>query len=207
MSEKVRQQYEENPYPRWSKLFAENQALPVDPYIRMRFPGAPYKPIGDRVPDILIAGCGTGMHAIQRALQFSPANVLAIDLSLSSLSYAIRKTNELGLTNLRYAQADILALGSDKTFDVGDSSGVLHHLKNPLDGWRRLAGLVRPGGLMHIGLYSAIARKDINAARDHLANRGGITRFLKSGNRARNLPAGPPAIRCTTSRSSAISSA
>ncbi|WP_180490095.1 class I SAM-dependent methyltransferase, partial [Escherichia fergusonii] len=87
--------------------------------------------------------------------------ILAIDLSLSSLSYAIRKTKELGLANLRYAQADILALGNEKTFDVVDSSGVLHHLKNPLAGWRRLAGLVRPGGLMHIGLYSATARADI----------------------------------------------
>lgn len=172
VSEKVRQQYEENPYPRWSKLFAENQALPVDHYIRMRFPGALYKAVGSNAPDILIAGCGTGMHAIQRAMLFRQANVLAIDLSLSSLSYAIRKTKELGLTNLRYAQADILALGDDRTFDVVDSSGVLHHLKNPLDGWRRLASLVRPGGLMHIGLYSAIARKDINAARDYLAQQG-----------------------------------
>ena len=172
VSEKVRQQYEENPYPRWSKLFAENQALPIDHYIGMRFPGAPYKAIGNGTPEILIAGCGTGMHAIQRALLFRQANVLAIDLSLSSLSYAIRKTKELGLTNLSYAQADILALDSDRTFDVVDSSGVLHHLKNPLDGWRRLAGLVRPSGLMHIGLYSATARKDINAARDYLAKQG-----------------------------------
>jgi 2-polyprenyl-3-methyl-5-hydroxy-6-metoxy-1,4-benzoquinol methylase len=172
VSEKVRQQYEENPYPRWSKVFAENQALPVDQYIRMRFPGALYKAIGGNAPEVLIAGCGTGMHAIQRALQFRPANVLAIDLSLSSLSYAIRKTKELGLTNLRYAQADILALDSKRTFDVVDSSGVLHHLKNPLDGWRRLAGLVRPGGLMHIGLYSAIARRDINVARGQLAQQG-----------------------------------
>ena len=172
VSEKVRQQYEENPYPRWSKLFADNQALPLDHYIGMRFPGAPYKPGGIDAPEILVAGCGTGQHAIQRALQFRQGKVLAIDLSLSSLSYAIRKTKELGLTNLRYAQADILALDNSRTFDVIDSSGVLHHLKNPLDGWRKLAGLVRPGGLMHIGLYSAVARKDINAARDDLARQG-----------------------------------
>lgn len=172
VSEKVRQQYEENPYPRWSRLFAESQPLPVDHYLRMRFPSAPYRTIGNDAPDILIAGCGTGMHAIQRALQFRQAKVLAIDLSLSSLSYAIRKTKDLGLTNLRYAQADILALEGDRTFDVIDSSGVLHHLKNPLDGWRRLAKLLRPGGLMHIGLYSAIARKDINVAREWLAGQG-----------------------------------
>ncbi|HEX7789209.1 MAG TPA: tetratricopeptide repeat protein [Afipia sp.] len=172
VSEKVRAQYEENPYPRWSKVFAETYALPVDHYIGMRFPGAPYKPLGNRALDVLVAGCGTGQHAIQRAQQLKSANVLAIDLSLSSLSYAIRKTQELGLTNLRYAQADILALEGDDTFDVIDSSGVLHHLKEPLTGWRRLAGLLRPGGLMHIGLYSATARRDINAARASLAQQG-----------------------------------
>ncbi|HAP13715.1 MAG TPA: methyltransferase domain-containing protein [Afipia sp.] len=172
VSEKVRAQYEENPYPRWSSISAEVQPLPVDHYIGMRFPGVPYKPLGHRALDVLVAGCGTGQHAIQRALQFKSANILAIDLSLSSLSYAIRKTKELGLANLRYAQADILALGNEKTFDVVDSSGVLHHLKDPLAGWRRLAGLVRPGGLMHIGLYSATARADINAARAYLAQQG-----------------------------------
>lgn len=172
VSEKVRAQYEENPYPRWSRVFAETQAFSVDAYIGMRFPGAPYRPLGNRALEILIAGCGTGQHAIQRAQQFQSANVLAIDLSLASLSYAIRKTKELGLANLRYAQGDILALNDDRDFDIIDSSGVLHHLKEPLTGWRRLAGLLRPGGLMHIGLYSAIARRDINTARDLLARQG-----------------------------------
>jgi len=172
VSEKVRAQYEENPYPRWSRMAAGTQTLPVDHYIGMRFPGSPFKPLGNRSLDVLIAGCGTGQHAIQRAQQLQSTNVLAIDLSLSSLSYAIRKTRELGLSNLRYAQADILALGDDRLFDIVDSSGVLHHLKEPLTGWRRLAGLVRPGGLMHIGLYSATSRSDINAARAYLAQQG-----------------------------------
>jgi len=172
VSEKVRAQYEENPYPRWSRIPAETQALPMDAYIGMRFPGVLYKPFGNRAVDVLIAGCGTGQHAIQRAQQLQSANVLAIDLSLASLGYAVRKTNELGLTNLRYAQGDILALENDKTFDLIDSSGVLHHLKEPLTGWRRLASLLRPGGLMHIGLYSAAARRDINVARELLAKQG-----------------------------------
>ncbi|CAN5510107.1 hypothetical protein BH10PSE11_BH10PSE11_40940 [soil metagenome] len=153
-------------------MAAGAQALPVDHYIGMRFPGSPFKPLGNRALDVLVAGCGTGQHAIQRAQQLQSANVLAIDLSLSSLSYAIRKTKELGVSNLRYAQADILALGDDKIFDVIDSSGVLHHLNDPLTGWRRLAGLVRSGGLMHIGLYSATARRDVNAARAYLAQQG-----------------------------------
>lgn len=172
VSQKVQAQYEENPYPRWSRLVADSRALPVDHYIRMRFPGAPYRPLGDRAPEILIAGCGTGMHAILRAQQFRGAQVTAIDLSLSSLGYAIRKTREIGVANIRYAQADILALGGDRTFDVIDSTGVLHHLADPLAGWRHLARLLRPGGLMHIGLYSRTARRDINAVRERLAREG-----------------------------------
>jgi 2-polyprenyl-3-methyl-5-hydroxy-6-metoxy-1,4-benzoquinol methylase len=172
VSKKVRDQYEENPYPRWTKVPADKAAMPIDQYIRTQLPSTDYQNLGDRPINILIAGCGTGMHAIQRAQQFKNASILAIDLSLSSLGYAIRKTQELGLANVRYAQADILALKPDTMFDVIDSSGVLHHLNDPLNGWRNLASMLRPGGLMHVGLYSAIARKNINVARDHLSKQG-----------------------------------
>ena len=59
-------------------------------------------------PEILIAGCGTGQHSIGTAAMFKDSNVLAIDLSLSSLSYAKRKTEELRIQNIDYMQADIL---------------------------------------------------------------------------------------------------
>jgi 2-polyprenyl-3-methyl-5-hydroxy-6-metoxy-1,4-benzoquinol methylase/tetratricopeptide (TPR) repeat protein len=185
VSEKVRQQYEESPYPKWTDVPAETLPMPLDHYIRMRLPGAPYKPVSRGAVNVLIAGCGTGQHAVQRALQIRDASVLAIDLSLSSLSYAIRKTQDIGVANIRYAQADILEFKSDTPFDVIDSSGVLHHLENPQEGWRRLAGLLRPGGLMHIGLYSEIARASINAARASIAARGAVF----SADEARSLRA------------------
>jgi SAM-dependent methyltransferase len=191
VSEKVRNQYEENPYPRWTKIPADKEAMPIDQYLRAQVPGAVYQAIGDRPINVLIAGCGTGMHAIQRAQQFKNADILAIDLSLSSLSYAVRKTQELGLKNIRYAQADILAMKHDTMFDVIDSSGVLHHLEDPLKGWRNLASLLRPGGLMHIGLYSAVARKNINLARDCIAREGrsySIAEVRKLRARAADLP-------------------
>lgn len=167
----VREQYEQNPYPRWLKTFVSKQPVSIDHYIRTRFPHARYRNIDDGKLDLLIAGCGTGMHAIERTAQFAVQSVLAIDLSLASLSYAIRKTGEFGLSKLEYAQADITAVsGMDRTFDIIDSSGVLHHLREPLDGWRNLLGLLRPGGLMHIGLYSSTARQDVSAARELIAH-------------------------------------
>jgi ubiquinone/menaquinone biosynthesis C-methylase UbiE len=93
-------------------------------------------------PEILVAGCGTGQNALNTALRFSNARVLAVDLSLSSLSYAMRKTKELKLSNIEYAQADIMELGSfERRFDLIECSGVLHHLGDPLAGWRMLVDL------------------------------------------------------------------
>ena len=59
-------------------------------------------------PTILIAGCGTGRHSIETATRFKSSKDLAIDLSLASLAYAQRKTEEFRIENIKYMQADIL---------------------------------------------------------------------------------------------------
>jgi 2-polyprenyl-3-methyl-5-hydroxy-6-metoxy-1,4-benzoquinol methylase/tetratricopeptide (TPR) repeat protein len=170
----VRQQYEENPYPRWVVAPSAPQAVSVDDDLRSRFPHSPHRPIGDRAGvDILIAGCGTGEHSIGTARRYKGAKVLAIDISLSSLAYAQRKTRELGLANIEYAQADVLALATiGKSFDIIDASGVLHHLADPWAGWRALLPLLRSGGLMRVGLYSERGRATIVEARKFIAEDG-----------------------------------
>jgi SAM-dependent methyltransferase len=96
-----------------------------------------------------------------------------VDLSLSSISYAIRKTQESGITNIEYAQADILQLGGiTRTFDIIASVGVLHHMADPFEGWRTLLSRLRPGGFMQLGLYSQIARRHVVKAREFVAARG-----------------------------------
>jgi len=167
VSLEVMRQYEENPYPRWTinplTAFAADQA-------RGRIVATAER---QAQLDILIAGCGTGSHAIQIAQVYPNARLLAIDISLSSLAYARRKTRELGLRNIEYGQADILELGAiDRTFDHIESVGVLHHLAEPTAGWRVLVSLLRPGGRMRIGLYSELARRVIVEARTRIAARG-----------------------------------
>lgn len=99
--------------------------------------------------------------------------MLAVDLSISSLCYAKRKTRELGLTSIEYAQADLLKLGSlDRSFDVIESSGVLHHLADPWAGWQALLSLLRPDGFMKLGFYSEVARRNIVRIRTLIAERG-----------------------------------
>jgi SAM-dependent methyltransferase len=113
------------------------------------------------------------LHAVQTAQVYPNARLLGVDVSLNSLAYARRKTRELGLRNIEYAQADILELGTiDRTFDRIESVGVLHHLAEPTAGWRVLVSLLRPGGRMCIGLYSNLARRFITEARARIAARG-----------------------------------
>lgn len=160
VSRVVRAQYEESPYPRWTRT------------------GPPMKPAilaseSEFVDDVLIAGCGTGFFAIDFAREASDAQFLAIDLSLSSLSYAKRMAQSMGLTNIKFAQADILQAASiGQKFDFINSSGVLHHLGDPWAGWRTLLKLLRPGGLMQVGLYSELARKNVVVARALIAEHG-----------------------------------
>jgi len=171
VSEEVRSQYEQNPYPRWVKLPKNEQALHFNGELRRSLPFGSFTPMpDDSAPEVLIAGCGTGSHSIITAQRFRGIRVLAIDLSLSSISYAKRKTQELGITNIEYAQADILKLGEmARTFDIIESVGVLHHLADPFTGWRTLLSLLRPGGFMLLGFYSELARRDIVKAREIIA--------------------------------------
>ena len=157
VSRAVRAQYEENPYPRWTLNGTPAQALPQQQQPR----------------DALIAGCGTGLSTVEFARQAPATRILAVDLSLASLRYGKRMAEKLGLGNVEFGQADILQLGSlGRQFDFIDASGVLHHMADPWQGWRILLSLLRPGGVMQVGLYSELGRRNIVAARAFLAARG-----------------------------------
>ena len=171
----VRQQYEENPYPRWA-LMAQppNPLMVLDDHIRYQFPVTPFRPTGARDSiDVLVAGCGTGRYALEFAQGFRGARVLGVDLSLSSLAHAKRKIPAAVAGAVEFAQGDILKLGSlERRFDLVSSTGVLHHMGDPLGGWRELIKLMKPDALMQVGLYSAHARQEIVAARKLIAERG-----------------------------------
>jgi SAM-dependent methyltransferase len=183
VSREVKRQYEENPYPRWVKPAPMGEPKTMEQYFGDWFGSRPGL-CPDGKTDILVAGCGTGQNLVETARQFKAAQVVAVDLSLASLCYAQRQAQALGLSNITFATADILALGElgrrdpaggnraiPSAFDVVDASGVLHHMADPWAGWRVLISLLRPGGFMRVGLYSKLARRHVNAARAFVAER------------------------------------
>jgi len=169
VSVEVQQHYEANPYPRWLGL-----TLPRTGQMRRQLAGLAGGDVLPASPAILIAGCGTGEHAIAARHGYGPdAGVTAVDLSRTSLAYAARKAVELDAGDIDFRHGDLLDIAQlGRVFDVVECAGVLHHMADPLAGWRALRAVLAPGGVMFIGLYSEAGRADIVAARDEIARRG-----------------------------------
>lgn len=166
----VQSQYEENPYPRWTRCQI-GTPLPLRDAVSLVLPhvGEDELPATER-PRILVAGCGTGIQTMNVVQSYANASVLAVDLSRSSLAYGMRKLAKYGIDSVQHLQADILDLADlDDRFDLVESFGVLHHMREPLAGLRVLADLLAPGGLLFLGLYSKIARASVVAGRELIA--------------------------------------
>jgi 2-polyprenyl-3-methyl-5-hydroxy-6-metoxy-1,4-benzoquinol methylase len=155
----VKQQYEENPYPRWH-------------YINTIHLTEQQKQLSEG-KSILVAGCGTGQEPISMAIAYPDANIVAIDLSLASLVYGKQKAIELGIDNIEFMHADILELDKlDRQFDMITSCGVIHHMKEPLEGWKKLLSRLKPEGVIKLALYSKIARESVIECRELIKEKG-----------------------------------
>ena len=89
-----------------------------------------------------------------------------LDITETSLGYASMMADRMGADNLSLVHGDIQNVGAfepsfRQRFKVIECVGVLHHMARPFEGWRALKECLAPGGIMLIGLYSALARRDL----------------------------------------------
>jgi SAM-dependent methyltransferase len=172
ISNKFQRLYEENTYPRWTRATSNVRRIKLNDYLQQLLPNL-LVPHAIESKNYLIAGCGTGETIAALLSHVEIENILAIDRNLSSLAYAKRMLDQLGMTHVEYGQADILQLPElGRIFDVIEAAGVLHHLHAPERGWKALLSTLRPDGLMRVALYSEIARHDITAAQHEIAKSG-----------------------------------
>ena len=186
---KVKELYEENPFPRW---FSTTILPPMTlaQMLRLQLPAFSPPKFYEGAPKFLLAGCGTGREMVAIAMSLPRVRITAIDISSASLSYAARMARTYGVSNVEFVQMDlqnVAQLGC--TFDYVQCSGVLGHLADPLSGWKALTDVLRPGGLMRIGLYSELARRHIVAAQVRAASSGlSMRSFRQEILRERNSP-------------------
>ena len=131
--------YEENPYPRFK--FADHTNSNLSNAIHKSIESESTRKslsfsdelkISTATPKVLIAGCGTGNQVIG-ASRYKNAAITAIDLSSSSLAYAIRKTNEYGMDHVEFKQMDLLNVADiGEIFDIIECGGVFTTWRNHL---------------------------------------------------------------------------
>ncbi len=166
ISDAVRDQYETNPYPRW-RAPASRQRVSIAQHLAAL--GAPQaEPI-----EVLVAGCGTGFEPIDLARIDPTPRITALDLSAASLAYGKRMAGALGVESVRFVQGDILdAARLDQSFGLVSCTGVLHHMEEPERGLAALAGVLKPGGVLRLALYSERARAWVAEAHRAIVERG-----------------------------------
>jgi SAM-dependent methyltransferase len=150
----VRQFYDESPFPGYpphddvSALWARAE--------RSRFARLLDRAIS---PDARIVeiGCGTG----QMSLYLARANrvIIAADLSRRALDLGRAAARRFAIQSVRFVHTDLQSAGlKPESFDVVYSAGVLHHTPAPAVAFSHVARLARPGGIIVVGVYNAIAR-------------------------------------------------
>ena len=156
VTKKVKQQYEENPYPRWRNVEYRSDTINKQEDVKI---------------EILIAGCGTGLQVINISKEYPNSNITAFDLSTSSLAYGMRNARAQGVSNVDFYCGDLLEVRElGKKFDYIVVTGVLNCLDDPLKGWQGLVDVLEPGGGMTVSLYSELARYPVNLGRKYIAD-------------------------------------
>jgi SAM-dependent methyltransferase len=108
--------------------------------------------------DILIAGCGTNQAAVF-AYRNRAAKVVGVDISQPSLDHQQYLKDKHGLRNLELRRLPIEELPTlGRGFDLIVSTGVLHHMADPLAGMTALARCLRPDGVIGVTLYARYGR-------------------------------------------------
>ncbi len=169
VSKNVRKQYEENPYPRWNKISLKKEDFYNKQINKEIYPLTVQDCLNKEGTEILVAGCGSGHHPIQVSFKAQKSKIYAVDISKSNLLYAVKKSEEHRIENIEWYHGDILELDKlNKKFDCIESYGVLHHMESPQNAFNILSDLLKPNGIMRIGLYSKLWKNNFKNYRDYL---------------------------------------
>jgi SAM-dependent methyltransferase len=107
-----------------------------------------------RVVDV---GCGTGQMCLYLAR--GERHVIGCDLTRAPLQLGATAARRFKIDRVQFVETDLGQSGLKAgAFDVVYSSGVLHHTPDPRASFASLARLARPGGIVVLGVYNAVAR-------------------------------------------------
>jgi SAM-dependent methyltransferase len=104
-----------------------------------------------RESTVLEAGCGVGAQTVTLARRSPDARFTSVDVSAGSIAEAERRTDQAGLANVEFRQADIFDLPfGTESFDHVFVCFVLEHLSRPVDALAALDRVLKPGGTITV---------------------------------------------------------
>lgn len=112
---------------------------------------APVQLEGLRGKQVLELGCGGG-SILTHILSYGPELAVGVELG-DSVFAAERNLSYTQKTNWRIIQGDLCSFESEG-FDFVYCIGVLHHLKNPYEGFLSVLRNTKPGGSFHCWVYA-----------------------------------------------------
>ncbi len=125
-------------------------------------------PTGIRLADV---GCGTGRVAA--FLSMRNRQTVGVDFCRASLGQARALRDQLGLEGVTYLRGNLFELPLQPgSFDVVCCLGVLHSTADPRAGFRGLVRLLKPGGLILVGLYNNYGRLTLSIKQRLVAGQG-----------------------------------
>jgi SAM-dependent methyltransferase len=121
---------------------------------------------------VLEVGCGTGQFSNFLG-SADDRTVFGADMCHNSLRLAHGFAERQGIANVAFVQMNLFRpVFAPESFDLVICNGVLHHTADPYGGFRSIARLVKPGGLILIGLYNRYGRLLTNVRRKVYAATG-----------------------------------
>ncbi|MBL8258863.1 MAG: methyltransferase domain-containing protein [Candidatus Competibacteraceae bacterium] len=166
----VKAHYEKHVYPRFPLLtslrLCDTYALNLDA-LWARFNG---ERLDRHDKKILLAGCGS-FSPYPTALANPKAQITALDLSKANLDRAKLHTWLHRRFNVDFVEGDLLgakALLGERRFHFIDCYGVLHHIPDAGAALQTLHSLLDRGAILRLMVYSAPARRSVQAARTAL---------------------------------------
>lgn len=174
VTDEVKAFYEETPFPNYQDH--ESLRSLIDKSRRGGYAHLLHRAIPFNT-NVLEVGCGTGQ--LSNFLGVGCRRVVGTDLCLNSLRLGEEFRRTHGLNRVAFAQMNLFRPAfKPESFDVVLCNGVLHHTADPEAGFHGLVPLVRPGGIVVIGLYNRWGRLMTDARRKLFRMTGGRARWV-----------------------------
>ncbi|HVI07395.1 MAG TPA: class I SAM-dependent methyltransferase [Candidatus Binatia bacterium] len=155
VTEIVKSFYEENPFPNYDDIDSEQTLM------EKARRGLFAKLLDEQIPQgalCLEVGCGTGQLTNFLGMHYN-RRVFGSDMCLHSLRLANGFRQRCRIKNAGFVQMNLFRPAfKPGVFDLVVSNGVLHHTADPLGAFKSISRLVKPNGIIIIGLYNKIGR-------------------------------------------------